>query len=161
MFDRILPHRRADDGPRRHEPRSEHRPRSNPNHNQHSSHSRHQSNNHNTSTYNGGSTAPKERATLRQHFTAMSAEFVGTVMFLFFAFGATQIANVIKADEGADVSKLLYISLAFGFSLATTAWVFYRVSGGLFNPAVSPRLPPFSSQRQNDLGLLGSGECDS
>lgn len=32
---------------------------------------------------------------------------------------------------------LLYISLAFSFSLAVNAWVFFRVSGGLFNPAVT------------------------
>ena len=31
----------------------------------------------------------------------------------------------------------LYISLSFGFSLAVNAWIFFRVSGGLFNPAVS------------------------
>lgn len=31
----------------------------------------------------------------------------------------------------------MYISVAFGFSLAVNAWVFYRISGGLFNPAVS------------------------
>jgi len=31
----------------------------------------------------------------------------------------------------------LYISLCFGFSLAVNAWIFFRVSGGLFNPAVS------------------------
>jgi aquaporin related protein len=27
--------------------------------------------------------------------------------------------------------------LSFGFSLAVNAWIFFRVSGGLFNPAVS------------------------
>jgi len=32
---------------------------------------------------------------------------------------------------------LLYIALSFGFSLAVNAWVFFRISGGLFNPAVS------------------------
>jgi aquaporin related protein len=32
---------------------------------------------------------------------------------------------------------LLYISLVFGFSLGVNIWVFYRISGGLFNPAVS------------------------
>jgi hypothetical protein len=31
----------------------------------------------------------------------------------------------------------LYIALSFGFSLAVNAWIFFRVSGGLFNPAVS------------------------
>ena len=31
----------------------------------------------------------------------------------------------------------LYIALSFGFSLAVNAWIFFRISGGLFNPAVS------------------------
>ncbi|KAL8963489.1 MAG: hypothetical protein Q9193_000252 [Seirophora villosa] len=66
-----------------------------------------------------------------------TGEFVGTVMFLYFAFGATQIANNVLPASEPSLDRLLYISLAFGFSLATTAWVFYRVSGGLFNPAVT------------------------
>ncbi|KAL8771027.1 MAG: hypothetical protein Q9209_003446 [Squamulea sp. 1 TL-2023] len=74
---------------------------------------------------------------MRGHFVAMTGEFVGTVMFLYFAFGATQIANNIIPPSEASLDRLLFISLAFGFSLATTAWVFYRVSGGLFNPAVT------------------------
>ncbi|KAL8915161.1 MAG: hypothetical protein Q9171_000280 [Xanthocarpia ochracea] len=74
---------------------------------------------------------------VRGHFVAMTGEFVGTVMFLYFAFGATQIANNVIPPGEASLDRLLFISLAFGFSLATTAWVFYRVSGGLFNPAVT------------------------
>jgi glycerol uptake facilitator-like aquaporin len=31
----------------------------------------------------------------------------------------------------------LYIALAFGFSLLVNAWIFFRISGSLFNPAVS------------------------
>ena len=76
----------------------------------------------------------------RNHFVAMAGEFVGTFLFLFFAFAATQVANTVDpnaaATTGADTSRLLYISLAFGFSLAVNAWVFFRISGGLFNPAV-------------------------
>ena len=83
--------------------------------------------------------------TLQGHIVAMSGEFVGTTMFLYFAFGGTQIANTLPApsagspaaDPTLALVKLLYISVAFGGSLAVTAWVFYRVSGGLFNPAVS------------------------
>lgn len=74
---------------------------------------------------------------MRGHFVAMTGEFIGTVMFLYFAFGATQIANNVIPPTEASLDRLLFISLAFGFSLAVTAWVFYRVSGGLFNPAVS------------------------
>lgn len=43
---------------------------------------------------------------------------------------ASQVATV-------NTSNLLYIALSFGFSLAVNAWIFFRVSGGLFNPAVS------------------------
>ena len=76
----------------------------------------------------------------RNHFIAMLGEFVGTFMFLFFAFSATQVANTGPvggaSPQAPDTSVLLYISLAFGFSLAVNAWTFFRISGGLFNPAV-------------------------
>jgi len=63
-------------------------------------------------------------------------------MFLFFSFGGTSIAqNSQEAASGSgtapNTSVLLYISLIFGFSLMVTVWVFFRVSGGLFNPAVT------------------------
>ena len=63
----------------------------------------------------------------------------------FFAFSGTQVANTpatSAGDDSEDVSsgpnpaQLLYISLVFGFSLAVNAWIFFRISGGLFNPAV-------------------------
>ena len=73
---------------------------------------------------------------MRGHFVAMSGEFVGTVMFLYFAFAATQIANTIQGEQVPNLNQLMFISLSFGFSLLVTAWVFYRISGGLFNPAV-------------------------
>lgn len=76
---------------------------------------------------------------LRKHIVALTGEFVGTFMFLFFAFAATQIANT-PSDAGPapspNTSNLLFISLAFGFSLAVNAWVFFRITGGVFNPAV-------------------------
>ena len=75
--------------------------------------------------------------TVRAHIVAMSGEFVGTTMFLFFAFGGTQIANTLTPSTEPNLTQLMFISLSFGFSLAVTAWVFYRISGGLFNPAVS------------------------
>lgn len=77
--------------------------------------------------------------TMKDHFVAMSGEFVGTVLFLWFAFGATQIANTVVPPGAGGLAQLFYISTAFGFSLAVTAWSFYRVSGGLFNPAVGHR----------------------
>jgi aquaporin related protein len=74
------------------------------------------------------------------------AEFVGTTLFLFFAFGGTQVANIgagqtadnstTGAATGFNPAMLLYISLSFGFSLMVNTWIFFRISGGLFNPAV-------------------------
>jgi aquaporin related protein len=65
-------------------------------------------------------------------------EFVGTTLFLFFAFAGTQVANTVIDDlVEPHTSVLLYIALAFGFSLAVNVWIFFRISGGLFNPAVS------------------------
>jgi hypothetical protein len=69
-------------------------------------------------------------------------EFLGTFLFLFFAFAGAQVANEAETLFNADaatpsIGALLYISLAFGFSLAVCAWVFFRISGGLFNPAVT------------------------
>jgi len=63
---------------------------------------------------------------------AASGEFVGTTLFLWFAFSAAQVSGVATDP----LQRLLYISLTFGFSLLVNAWVFYRISGGLFNPAV-------------------------
>ena len=83
----------------------------------------------------------------RAHFVAMCGEFAGTFLFLFFAFSGTQVANTetqssvpttkTTISQAADPAQLLYISLCFGFSLAVNAWVFFRISGGLFNPAVT------------------------
>jgi len=75
------------------------------------------------------------RHKMRGHFVAMTGEFVGTFLFLFFALGGTQVANSLPNTTNSE--PLMYISLCFGFSLLVNVWVFYRVSGGLFNPAVS------------------------
>jgi aquaporin rerated protein, other eukaryote len=68
---------------------------------------------------------------------------VGTTLFLLFAFSGTEVAlratpTTEENIEGAqsDPAQLMYIALSFGFSLAVNAWVFFRISGGLFNPAV-------------------------
>jgi len=72
----------------------------------------------------------------RHLFISCAGEFVGTFLFLFFAFAATQVANNLRGGRPMDIGSLLYISLAFGFSLAINVWVFFRISGGIFNPAV-------------------------
>jgi len=42
-----------------------------------------------------------------------------------------------RAGAHANAMTLMYIALSFGFSLAVSSWIFFRISGGLFNPAVS------------------------
>lgn len=80
-------------------------------------------------------------------FVAALGEWVGTTMFLFFAFAGTQVANAqsktpsesttTNATTGFNPVVMLYIAVSFGFSLMVNVWVFFRISGGLFNPAVS------------------------
>ncbi|WVQ97426.1 hypothetical protein IAU59_004539 [Kwoniella sp. CBS 9459] len=88
---------------------------------------------------------------IKNHFIAMIGEYVGTVLFMIFALGGTNVALIPttsvtggttagqdgSAASTVNTSNLLYIALSFGFSLAVNAWIFFRVSGGLFNPAVS------------------------
>lgn len=84
----------------------------------------------------------------KNHFVAFIGEFVGTTMFLYFAFAGTQVANIgsnatsdtnttTGESTGFSPTVLLYISVVFGFSLMVNVWVFFRISGGLFNPAVT------------------------
>lgn len=89
-----------------------------------------------------GETRPQEvkwlSNRLRRYIVSILGEFVGTFLFLFFAFAATQVANTVPSESDApSLAALLYISFAFGLSLAINVWIFFRVSGGLFNPAVS------------------------
>jgi aquaporin related protein len=80
---------------------------------------------------------------VKGHIVACVGEFVGTFMFLLFALGGTNVVNTAPAqganatDLAANPSKIMYISLVFGLSLMVNAWVFFRISGGLFNPAVT------------------------
>ncbi|KAI1077303.1 aquaporin-like protein [Whalleya microplaca] len=80
--------------------------------------------------------------TVKNHVIAVASEFAGTFMFLLFALGGTNAVNQAPqqgqpTDLAANPAKLLFISLCFGMSLAVNAWVFFRISGGLFNPAVT------------------------
>ncbi|THC96087.1 hypothetical protein EYZ11_004460 [Aspergillus tanneri] len=79
------------------------------------------------------------RDTVRNNTVTVLGEFVGTFLFLFFSFAGTQVSNTPMPVEGAppNTPNLLYSSLSFGFSLMVNVWAFYRVTGGLFNPAVT------------------------
>ncbi|KAI1761117.1 aquaporin-like protein [Hypoxylon sp. FL1150] len=71
-----------------------------------------------------------------QHLVAATGEFVGTFLFLFFGYaGHLMVLDMSASTPGA--SQIIYISMAYGFSLLVTVWAFYRISGGLFNPAVT------------------------
>ncbi|KAK4629495.1 Aquaporin-1 [Fulvia fulva] len=84
---------------------------------------------------------PGSQNAARNHFIAATGEFVGTFMFLLFAFlGHTMAVDQAPdtAPNGANSSMtVIYIAMAYGFSLLVTAWTMFRVSGGLFNPAVT------------------------
>lgn len=78
---------------------------------------------------------------VRNEVVAAIAEFCGTFMFLFLAFAATQA--VLNVDTAAgwppNAAQMLFIAAAFGGALAANVWAFYRISGGMFNPAVRLR----------------------
>ncbi|KAL3457109.1 aquaporin-like protein [Aspergillus heterothallicus] len=111
--------------------------------------------------------------TTRNNCIAIAGEFIGTFLFLFFSFAGTQVANTPKPVDGAppNTSALLYSSLAFGFSLMVNVWAFYRVTGGLFNPAVTLALclvggmPPirglcvFAAQLVGGIASAGVVSC--
>jgi glycerol uptake facilitator-like aquaporin len=83
-----------------------------------------------------------ERArNIKNHFVAASGEFVGTIMFLYCAFSThlmvvAQQSDMARSDATSSAQTVVFISLGYGFSLLVSAWGWYRISGGLFNPAV-------------------------
>jgi len=78
---------------------------------------------------------------LKNDLFAALLEFVGTTFFLLFAFGATQAtsAQVASSPSSANnkVIQVFSISASFGLSLLISAWIWFRVTGGLFNPDVA------------------------
>jgi hypothetical protein len=62
---------------------------------------------------------------------ASVAEFLGTFLFLFFALAIGTVAG--DATGASSLEAQLFSSLGFGFSLTISAWVFYRISGGVQN----------------------------
>lgn len=71
---------------------------------------------------------------------AAAFEFIGTVCFLLFGLGGIQAATAESTETGRQSSELeqvLYIATSMGLSLLISAWLFFRVTGGLFNPNIS------------------------
>lgn len=88
---------------------------------------------------------PWHLSKFQRHLVAMSGEFVGTFLFLFFGYAGHQMVLDQATPATPGLLQTMFVSYAYGFSLLVTVWAFYRISGGLFNPAVT-------------LGLCASGQ---
>ncbi|KAI1866720.1 uncharacterized protein JN550_007573 [Neoarthrinium moseri] len=77
----------------------------------------------------------------RNMLTVLVGEFCGTFMFLLLSFIGTQTAIVTNNpnDYTAPLApfSLLYVAFSFGAAVAVNVWIFYRVTGGMFNPAIT------------------------
>ncbi|GAA6030334.1 hypothetical protein JCM8097_009053 [Rhodosporidiobolus ruineniae] len=89
----------------------------------------------------------------RDELVAMITEFVGTTMLLFFISGGVNTAKLLTTSvtgspqvfdgEGNNpggaynTDSLMYISLVTAFTYSIILWMFYKVTVGLFNPAIS------------------------
>jgi len=88
---------------------------------------------------------------IKNHFVAATGEFVGTFFFLFFAFACQLMAFEQASDKAPNGSNsattTVYIALGYGMSLLVAVWILFRISGGLFNPAVT-------------LGMVAAGQLN-
>jgi aquaporin related protein len=74
---------------------------------------------------------------IKNHFVAALSEFVGTFLYMLTGLGGTSAAISLSSNDPDNPVKYLYIATSWGMSTAVNAWVFFRISGGLFNPAVT------------------------
>jgi len=90
---------------------------------------------------------------IKEDVHAATLEFIGTIMFLLLGLGGIQASAFSKqaspapaaggsgdGDKVFSIEQLLYISVSMGLSLLVSVWFFFRVTGGVFNPAVSTAL---------------------
>ncbi|KAF5638208.1 aquaporin [Fusarium sp. NRRL 25303] len=94
--------------------------------------------------FNGNHHHKQQRTHLSEfgtHMVAASGEFVGTFFFLYFGYAGNIIAVLQEPATGPNGTlannTIIWIAMAYGFSLLVNVWAFYRISGGLFNPAVT------------------------
>jgi len=76
-------------------------------------------------------------STFKLDCKAAALEFVGTTFFLLLGLGGIQAANSEAESSGTTIGHVMYIATSMGFSLLVSAWLFYRVTGGLFNPNIT------------------------
>jgi len=77
---------------------------------------------------------------MQKHLIAAAGEFVGTFFFLWFAYAGNmqyvQQTVLTPPSGGMSSSTIFFIANVYSFSLLVNVWAFFRISGGLFNPAV-------------------------
>ena len=79
-------------------------------------------------------------ANFGEDLAAALLELIGTAFFLIIGLGGIQAAtaeNLSSTHAASNIQQVLYISTSMGFSLLVSAWLFFRITGGLFNPNVS------------------------
>ena len=82
---------------------------------------------------------------IRNRSIAMLSEFTGTFLFMLIGLGGNSTvindpAASVQYGGGnimADPAKILFVATVWGASVTVNAWAFFRISGGLFNPAVT------------------------
>lgn len=86
-------------------------------------------------------------------------------MFIFLGLGGIKTSvnsQTFSQSETLSVlsnQTILFISVSMGLSLLITAWVFYRITGGLFNPAVTLALYLIGGLRTVRAILLTIAQC--
>jgi hypothetical protein len=84
---------------------------------------------------------PPHLSPMQANLVAAVGEFVGTFLFLYFSYAgnvmAASQASTTGPNGGMSSETVVFTSLAYSLSLLVNVWAFYRISGGLFNPAVS------------------------
>jgi aquaporin related protein len=83
------------------------------------------------------SSTPSLYSSISLDCKAAVLEFVGTTLFLLLGLGGIQAANSDAAVNGNSIVHALYIATSMGLSLLVSAWLFYRITGGLFNPNIT------------------------
>jgi len=74
---------------------------------------------------------------IKNHVIAALSEFAGTFLFILTGLGGTSAAISLSSNDPSNPAKYLFIATSWGMSGAVNAWVFFRISGGLFNPTVT------------------------
>lgn len=83
---------------------------------------------------------PHHLTTIQGHLVAASGEFVGTFFFLWLSYSTSLMAMSQAPSQaaagGPSSLTILIIAIGYSFALLVNVWAVYRISGGLFNPAV-------------------------